>query len=75
MEAKKFSERYEQMKGIIREGKENGFSETVLLRGIIASITWGAGEPDEESYSESQLKALFDLIEGKNDGQNDQEES
>lgn len=61
MEANKFNKRYEQVKEIVDEGKELGFSETVLIKGIIASITWGAGEPDEESYSESQLKALFDL--------------
>lgn len=62
MEANKFNKRYEQVKEIVNEGKELGFSETVLIKGIIASITWGAGEPDEELYSESQLKELFDLV-------------
>lgn len=61
MDRKVFNKKYRAVRQMVNKLRELGSDENEIIRDIIQSVTFTAGRPDEKSYTESQLKDLFDL--------------
>lgn len=61
MEDKKFSEWFEDTRKKVKELRERDADNNAVRCMLIGMITAFAGEPEERTFTESQLKKIFDL--------------
>lgn len=74
MDNEAFERKLKDNRLMIKIMREYGANKLKLTQAIVNSVTLSAGDPSENTYTESQLKALFDLVEEDN-GTNDQKKS
>lgn len=74
MDKEAFERKLKDTRLMIKIMREYGVSKFRLIQAIIDSVTLSAGDQSENTYTESQLKELFDLVEEDN-GTNEQKKS
>lgn len=61
MEDKKFSDYFEWLRYMVERHRAQGADNNKIRCMIIGMITADAGEENEKTFTESQLKKIFDL--------------